>query len=49
MGEQDIIRYLKENRTNGVAFAFMPRDVTYWCCEHRNEEIFLPLLQRVEW
>lgn len=40
MNEQDIIRYLKENKTKGVAFGFMPREVGIWCCEHRNEEIF---------
>lgn len=31
MTEQEIIDYLKENKTRGVAFAFMPSEVQKWC------------------
>lgn len=30
MTEIEIINYLKENRKNGVAFDFMPKDVQRW-------------------
>lgn len=40
MTENEIIDYLKENATKGVAFGFMPKDVQKWCKDHRNEPIF---------
>ena len=30
MKEQEIVDYLKENRTKGVAFGFMPNEVREW-------------------
>lgn len=40
MTEQEIIKYLKENRTKRVAFGFMPEEVKEWCKEHMYEPIF---------
>lgn len=31
MTEKEIVDYLKENRTKGVAFGFMPKEVRNWC------------------
>ena len=36
MTEQEIIDYLKQNRTKGVAFGFMPKEVRDWCCNRPN-------------
>lgn len=41
MTEQEIITYLKQNKTNGVGFSFMPEDVQKWCKSHKDEPIFL--------
>lgn len=40
MTELEIINYLKENGTKGVAYGFMPQDVRKWCKDHRHEPIF---------
>lgn len=31
MTEKEIVEYLKENRTKGVGFAFLPEEVKEWC------------------
>lgn len=40
MTEQEIIDYLKGNKQEGVAFAFMPGKVQEWCRKHHHERIF---------
>lgn len=40
MTEQEIIKYLKENRTKGVAFNFMPEEVKHWCGYNSADKIF---------
>lgn len=37
MTEQEIVSYLKENRTNGVAFGFMPVEVGDWIKANRKK------------
>lgn len=40
MNETEIVKYLKENKCNGVAFMLMPQEVKEWCKEHEDEPIF---------
>lgn len=40
MDELEIVAYLKENKTNGVVYDFMPPDVRRWCEKHHDEFIF---------
>lgn len=37
MTEQEIINYLKENKSKGIAFAFMPEEVQKWAKENSRE------------
>lgn len=37
MTEQEIIEYLKKNKTEGRILAFMPEEVREWCEEHKEE------------
>ena len=41
MKEQEIVDYLKENRTRGVAFGFMPNEVKEWV---ETSSIYTPYL-----
>lgn len=34
MTEQEIIKYLKDNKTEGRIFRFMPEEVRKWCRNH---------------
>lgn len=34
MTEQEIIKYLKDNKTEGRIFLFMPEEVRKWCRKH---------------
>ena len=34
--EKNIVEYLKENKTKGIAFNFMPKEVRDWCCNRPN-------------
>lgn len=40
MTEQEIIEYLKENKTRGIVFDFFPEDVQNWCRKYRDKNIF---------
>lgn len=40
MTEQDIVKYLKQNKEKGVAFAFMPEEVKAWCEKNKDKQIF---------
>lgn len=40
MNETEIIEYLKQNKTKGVPYDFMPDDVQDWCYEHKDKSIF---------
>lgn len=37
MTEKEIVEYLKENRTKGVAFGFMPEEVQKWAIKNLND------------
>ena len=37
MKESRIIEILKQNRTNGIGFDFLPADVQKWCLNHRED------------
>ena len=37
MTEQEIIKYLKENKNEGRILSFMPEEVQKWCEEHKKE------------
>lgn len=41
MKENEIIQYLKNNRSKGVAFAFMPESVKEWCRNRYDRSIFM--------
>lgn len=49
MNEQQIVDYLKENFTRGVAFRFMPNEVQRWCMKHRDEDIFFRFSEEYGW
>lgn len=36
MTEQEIVNYLKDNKTEGRIFLFMPEEVRKWCRKHYN-------------
>ena len=36
MTEQEVVNILKENKTKGIAFNFMPKEVRDWCCNRPN-------------
>lgn len=40
MTEQEIINVLKENKTRGVAFGFMPKEVKEWCSKNDSNLVY---------
>ena len=40
MNEEKIIDFLKKNKTKGIAFAFLPKEVQRWCCDHDSSLIY---------
>lgn len=40
MTEQEIVEYLKNNRTKGVAFGFMPEEVKEWCSKNDSNLVY---------
>lgn len=40
MTEQEIVDYLKENKTKGVAFGFMPEEVKEWCSKNDSNLVY---------
>lgn len=49
MTEQEIINVLKENKTKGVAYTFMPEDVRDWVHDHFKEPKLLYLAPYGKW
>ena len=49
MTEQEIINILKENKTKGVAYLFMPEEVSEWVWKHLTEPRLLYLNPRGDW
>lgn len=49
MTEQEIINILKENKTKGVAYLFMPEEVSEWVWKHLAEPKLLYLNPRGDW
>lgn len=41
MTEQEIVSYLKENKTKGIAFAFMPEEVRDWVNDASRKIVYL--------
>jgi len=37
MTENEIIKYLKENKNKGMAFGFMPDEVQKWCDNNKTK------------
>lgn len=40
MTENQIIQYLRDNKLNGVAFCFMPKEVQAWCKNNYHSKLF---------
>lgn len=40
MNEQEVIDFLKNNKTKGIAVAFLPTEVRQWCCDHSSSLIY---------
>ena len=41
MTEQEIVKYLKDNKSKGVAFAFMPKEVQDWVNDASRKIVYL--------
>lgn len=49
MTEQEIIEYLKNNKTKGIAYMFMPKEVGAWVSNHLAESELLCLNRLGNW
>lgn len=46
MTEKEIIQYLKDNKTKGIAFGFMPDEIQDWC-RHNQKYLFFGSIEGI--
>ena len=49
LSEDEIIEYLIENKTKGIAFGFMPHEVKNWCLNYVNWKTLYRFVDRDNW